>query len=348
MKILLRTPIDQVTGYGRDGIGLAQALLDRGHDVRLSPTSVGVPIPRDIAGLLTYDLDGPFDVAIHHLEPATVNLSKSEADMARINIFWSMWEWESIDPSVIDWATTFEQRIQHFDHVVAYDSQSLNAFAPYTNAETHVVQGGYTSEFWPLVSRTINSNEKPFVFGMNGKLTVRKGVYTAYMAFNRFKEKYPDANAELVLHSSAQVFPQGMPLSEGVTVIEKRWTQDQVKEFYSSIDCFLAPSWGEGKNLPPMEALSCGVPVILSDIPAHKAWANSSIATFVATTDKFCIPGHKGAYVDPEDLADLMYEHYTNRFQNLSKAMSGSRTVASSMDWFRCIERLGLNCKLPL
>jgi len=39
--------------------------------------------------------------------------------------------------------------------------------------------------------------------------------------------------------------------------------------FYNSVKVFLFPSRSEGFGLPPLEAMSCGVPVVYSDAPAH-------------------------------------------------------------------------------
>lgn len=41
-------------------------------------------------------------------------------------------------------------------------------------------------------------------------------------------------------------------------------------ELLKAATVFLAPSKGEGFDLPPVEAMACGVPVICSDIPVHR------------------------------------------------------------------------------
>ena len=57
MKILLRTPLDSTSGFGRDGIGLLSALLlqDRLHLIDVEPTVVKTPLPKQIADLFAYD-----------------------------------------------------------------------------------------------------------------------------------------------------------------------------------------------------------------------------------------------------------------------------------------------------
>ena len=70
LKVLLKTPMSVYTGYGNDGIGIARALMRSGADVYLQPTHVDAPLPEDIAMLLTKRLVAPFDLMIHHVDPA--------------------------------------------------------------------------------------------------------------------------------------------------------------------------------------------------------------------------------------------------------------------------------------
>ena len=51
-------------------IGLAQALTRYGADVYLQPTHVDAPLPKDVANLLTKELDAPFDLYINHIDPS--------------------------------------------------------------------------------------------------------------------------------------------------------------------------------------------------------------------------------------------------------------------------------------
>lgn len=52
---------------------------------------------------------------------------------------------------------------------------------------------------------------------------------------------------------------------------------EAMAELYRSCDVFLGPSWAmEGFGLPAVEALACGVPTALSDIPSFQAFAQGS------------------------------------------------------------------------
>lgn len=47
-------------------------------------------------------------------------------------------------------------------------------------------------------------------------------------------------------------------------------TNEQLTTLYQNASIFVAPSWDEGFNIPPLEAMACGVPVVCSSIPVHR------------------------------------------------------------------------------
>ena len=50
---------------------------------------------------------------------------------------------------------------------------------------------------------------------------------------------------------------------------------DEMPFLYRSCDVMLAPSWTqEGFGLPALEAMACGVPVAMSDIPTFRGFAD--------------------------------------------------------------------------
>jgi glycosyltransferase involved in cell wall biosynthesis len=44
----------------------------------------------------------------------------------------------------------------------------------------------------------------------------------------------------------------------------------EIQSLYRNAECFVFPSFAEGFGFPPMEALQCGTPSVVSDIPAHR------------------------------------------------------------------------------
>jgi glycosyltransferase involved in cell wall biosynthesis len=346
VKVLLRGPLSPYSGYGRDGIGIALALLERGHQVSLSPTHTDPPLPREIAGLLTQPIEPPYDLALHHQEPERAELTLENATAARHNVLWTMWDWSRLPEQ--EWVPTWEDRTRYYDHIVGYTPTTLKAFAPVTSDAADrlkVVLGGYTSAEWTEPYRAptdlAGPVERPFTFGMNGRLTVRKGVYTAYTAFYDLCERFPEWNLQLVLHSTEALFPPTFEVHPRVKVVHGRWLTAQSRDFYAHLDCYLAPSLAESKNLPPIEALTMGVPAILSDIPGHRAWATSDMVTFLPTDKASVVPGFTGDLVKGEDLITAMENAYLNREAARRQADVARRVLPAMLDWTKCLERLG-------
>lgn len=62
----------------------------------------------------------------------------------------------------------------------------------------------------------------------------------------------------------------------------------ETRALYARAVCFVSPSFAEGFGYPPLEALQCGTPPVLSDIPAHR-W----------------VCGDAALYCDPYDVNDI-------------------------------------------
>jgi glycosyltransferase involved in cell wall biosynthesis len=62
----------------------------------------------------------------------------------------------------------------------------------------------------------------------------------------------------------------------------------ETRALYARAACFVSPSHAEGFGYPPLEALQCGTPPVLSDIPAHR-W----------------VCGNAALYCNPYDVNDI-------------------------------------------
>lgn len=63
-------------------------------------------------------------------------------------------------------------------------------------------------------------------------------------------------------------------------------SDERCLELLKDADVFLAPSRGEGFDLPPLEAMACGVPVVCSDIPVHRELFDGYAAFFQPDAEK--------------------------------------------------------------
>jgi glycosyltransferase involved in cell wall biosynthesis len=63
---------------------------------------------------------------------------------------------------------------------------------------------------------------------------------------------------------------------------------EELRVLYTHSEAFVFPSLAEGFGFPPMEAMLCDTPVVVSDIPAHR-W----------------VMGDAALYCDPYDVASI-------------------------------------------
>ena len=54
-------------------------------------------------------------------------------------------------------------------------------------------------------------------------------------------------------------------------------TQKELPRFYHMADLYISPSHVDGSSVSLMEALACGLPCLVSDIPANKEWVEEGV-----------------------------------------------------------------------
>lgn len=347
MKILLSGPFSPFSGYGNDLIGLARALMRWGADVYLQPNAVQPPLPQDVAMLLTKELEAPFDLFIQHVDPGALEITESERRSSTVAIGWSMWEWSDLSahPDV----KTFRERVEDFDAIVVYDQITRDGFAEHYDGPLPILQGGFQPEEWPEVER--DWHEERFGFCMVGQLHARKGPFIAIQAFNELKHEYPEefAPAELHLKTHVPGLHSAMEKSyDKLRVHYENWNKETLYNFYAAQHCLLAPSKGEGKNMPALEFQSTGGVVIATNWAGMATWLDPSFSypldyKLVAEDQKF--PTSYCAAADVEDLKRLMLHVFRNRNEAKEKGKLASAMITATKNWDKVVEDLFLRLK---
>jgi glycosyltransferase involved in cell wall biosynthesis len=349
-RVLLKTALTPFTGYGMDGLGLAVALGNAGFDVTLSPTVVEPPLPAPVAALLTRPIEPMYDLVLNHADPASLGLSDGERRAGHKTMAWSMWEFrkmpdhfnEPFGPP--DYFRNLKERLATYDVLGIYDEISREALLPYVTPDTTEViklQGGYWSDPW-LADPRDRDWSGTFRFCMHGALHDRKNPFAAIEAFNKLKADYgDDFDAELHLKTNVRVLHPAMEDAyPGIKIHYVTWSEKQLKEFYLACHCLLAPSWGEGKNLPALQAQTTGMPVIATDVGGHAEWLSKDWAYPLNFEWGEHAPGIKSARADVNHLADLMWHVYNHRDEARLKGEKASHIIPSMLDWAKVIDRL--------
>lgn len=343
MKILLKIPLSTYSGYGQDGVSMTQALIRAGHDVYLHPTEVQAPLPEDVASLLTKPLIAPFDVTIIHLDPSRLEVDEAEHMTTKKLVAWSMWEWESFGN--LKGRSKLKRQLKKYDAIIGYDDVTAECFREYYSGPIFTLQGGYNQRELDYIERDWDSKE--FYFCMVGVLSLRKNPYVAIQAFSELCEEDEDfkQNARMALKTSSPpgYFVRMEEVYPNLRIFYGTWSREKLIDFYGSMHVLLAPSWGEGKNLPALEFLTTGGGVIATNWGGMSYWLDEDYAYPLNYELQSMDPyssSVRAAKADKDHLKKLMLNAFYNRDEVQQKGLLASKVVPEEFSWDRVIYKL--------
>lgn len=343
MRVLVRTALNPYSGYGNDGLGILTALMNAGIDTYVEPTYVAPPLPAFIAPLLTKRLEAPFDLLIHHADPANLGISPEARRACKATVAWSMWEYSSLDN--LPGRSTLRKRLRDYDLVLGYDQVSTGAFAKYVSTQAGTLQGGFWPDDWP-VSTLRDWNSDRFGFCMVGQLGPRKDPFVAINAFKELKEEHPEEFAPAELHLKTNIPGLHQAMEQWVPKLRVHyavWPTDVLREFYHTQHVLLAPSRGEGKNVPALEFMATGGPVIATNWGGHTQWLSSSVGYPLNYDLRPIDEGHphcRNARADVAHLKALMLTAFRDRAEARRKGEFAAKLIPDMCSWDAVLRRL--------
>lgn len=278
-----------VVGYVnfKDGIGkVAHAIADVLH-TRASVTLVTSNTPvfgKDCAHLQA--------IYQHNLNPkakinifASLNEIKQYPNLSqKINIAYSMIEGTAIPKA---WTQTLNK---YFDLVAVPDSNLIDV---YVNSGVKIPVYAlplpvYLEDFLANDPNDLPSGK--FVFGSSAGFGFGKNQTFLVEAFHKAFNNNP--NVLLKIHGrhsfgdeldKTKLFIVNNQVTN-IEIIEKIFSEEEYLNFYKALDCYVLLSKGEGFSITPREALSLGIPCILSYVGAHKTICDAGVALGVPFT----------------------------------------------------------------
>jgi glycosyltransferase involved in cell wall biosynthesis len=193
------------------------------------------------------------------------------------------------------WSTPFA--LHHAKKIItvsqATKQEVLEIYPRVSPEKIIVVHNGYNTELYPprpdpLKAQQILEKydlETPY-FLYVGRLEKKKNTPTLVEAFALWRESHPGTDLKLVLIGDAgfgydEVQYTIQEFNLGAAVIIPGWVEEEdLPYIFSSATAFIFPSKYEGFGIPILQALACGVPAAISDIPVLREVAGSAALYF--------------------------------------------------------------------
>lgn len=181
-----------------------------------------------------------------------------------------------------------------------------------------------TSRFVPPRSKSSAKNKIDIpagkrVIGFCGRIAREKDLPTLYAAFERVHAKFRDT-VLLVVGEGLDV-----PVSRHVIHVGR---QDDVVPFLQAMDVFVLPSLTETSSLATMEAMSVGLPVIVTPV--------GSIREYIINKKNGLLFSRQDVNELVNDLSSLL----KNAKLRKSLGRSARATIIRDYSWSACVEKL--------
>lgn len=163
--------------------------------------------------------------------------------------------------------------------------------------------------------------ERPFLLQV-GAFEPRRGVGLAIRAVRAIRAEMGDVDLVLVGDTRSPV--PGLDASQAFVRRLGRVSDFDLAALYGAASAVLAPSFGEGFDLPVLEALACGAVVVASNIPVH-------VEHFAGAVELFDTG-------DAKSLANACVRALTDSARIASLRERGPR-LASIFSWEACAQR---------
>ncbi|HNX10939.1 MAG TPA: glycosyltransferase family 1 protein [bacterium] len=235
----------------------------------------------------------------------------------------------------LDWSTRFALR--HAKKIITVSqftkNELINTYRAHPDKIT-VVHNGYNAEAYHLINNQEKINAVAAKYGLDfpyllyvGRLEKKKNIPLLVEAFALLKERHPEIKEKLVLVGQASFgYDEIKYIVEEYNlnkeVIMPGWIEEEdLPYLHNRASAFVFPSRHEGFGIPVIQALACGLPTAVSDLPVMRE-----------------VVAEAAIYFDKDDKEDMTQKLYTllsdKSLRQELRAKGLSR--ASQFSWEKC------------
>jgi len=170
-----------------------------------------------------------------------------------------------------------------------------------------------------------------FTLFCNRSWELRYGVDVLAEAFAKVAKSKPNARLNLLAGGSEEKRIREI-LKKNGAIDQVRFkgyiSQEDLPKYYNEADIYISPSHVDGSSVSLMEAMGCGLPCLVSDIPSNKEWVLEEMNGWLF---------HDG---DANMLAEKIL-HAMKKRDTLDEIGAASRLVGERRaDWSKNFEKL--------
>lgn len=282
MKLTVICPAFDASGYAEAARSIIFGLMDQGCMIRVIPKdwsqlNAGLPLQQKERLLSVCGTDILPEGPIMQMSGAQYFYRFPD----RINIGITMLECDRLP-------LTWVEKCNQMDQIWVpslFNRQTFTKSGVKGEKIRVIPLGVDTDRFHPVVPpMKVDKIEGRFVFISNFEWVPRKGYDLLLRAYlQEFTQSDPVAlviktydgsdydPAGIKMHHEWSALIKEMKVTNppALTFITTGMTYDELPSFYTTGDCYIIPTRGEGWNLPALEAMSSAIPVITTNWSAH-------------------------------------------------------------------------------
>jgi L-malate glycosyltransferase len=161
---------------------------------------------------------------------------------------------------------------KNISYLISVSKSALNKIDSLGDIPSEVIYNGVDTKFFKPQNETIFKKGDPQLLFV-GNLYPYKNIEKLIEIIPRIKDVFPNIHLQIAGNGKHIHFLKKLVKEQK---IEKNIEflgnvqHEELKKIYNSTDIYISSSKMEANPLPPIEAMSCGKPILLSDISPHR------------------------------------------------------------------------------
>ena len=326
-KLIWEANTDTFSGFGSAGMNIIKALGRLGVDVYFNGKQFDEGIYRDAEFDKYKKNSTPDSIMVQFRQPGQFRRKMTERMFG-----YTPWETTRVPLSWI-------ARMNSMEAMFTTCEQNAQAFKESgVKVPIHVFHHGVDPEQFPFLER--DDNDPVWVFGTYGRLSYRKGTDLVIKAF---QEEFKNENDVALVLKSTEPYIQAKGINDGrIIFIGEIYDRQKQIDLMRNMDVFLFPSRGEGFGLPAIEAMSTGLPTIMTNWSGLKDFGDVKDTMLIdyemrpATNfTKEIYREDCGDWAEPnyQKMMSLMRWSYENRKEAREMGRRASQRIHAEWNW---------------